>query len=189
MFTNLTEKEWFRYRFPAYVAGCSAITFLPLTVSSSDLAVMLYVFAAVPVVSFVLLFIARQRKGIQRLAALSVFGVFLVFTAILAKDFLKIRTAAQWAVHSRGYKAKVLAQSRFSNGHFGHVELQGWGFAGQDTVVYVVHDPKGSLAMAAKSGSPGAFSGLPCEVYRVRKLESDWYSVQFYTGTDWDHCN
>ncbi len=70
MSKNLTEKEWFRYWFPAYVAGCSVITFFPLTFSSSDLPVILYVFTALPVVNFVLLFVAQQRKGTQRLAVL-----------------------------------------------------------------------------------------------------------------------
>jgi hypothetical protein len=63
--------------------------------------------------------------------------------------------------------------------------VDGWGFAGSDTVVYVVFDPTNSLAGAAKSRAPGKFKGIPCEVSRVRRLESQWYSVVFYTDTDW----
>ena len=69
------------------------------------------------------------------------------------------------------------------------MEWDGWGFPGAgDTNVYLVFDPSDSLISASKSRSPGKYKGMPCEIYRVRRLESQWYSVVFYTDTDWDHC-
>jgi hypothetical protein len=48
-----------------------------------------------------------------------------------------------------------------------------------------VFDPTDSLTEAARSGQPGKYSGIPCEFFRVRRLESHWYTVQFYTDDDW----
>jgi hypothetical protein len=58
----------------------------------------------------------------------------------------------------------------------------------QNTEVYLVFDPTDSLSRSASSRQPGKFDGIPCEVNLVRRLESHWYSVQFYTSEDWDHC-
>jgi len=55
--------------------------------------------------------------------------------------------------------------------------------------VYVVFDPNDSLAAAARIGSAGKFSRIPCDVWRVRRLENRWYTVFFYTYTDWEHCS
>jgi hypothetical protein len=75
------------------------------------------------------------------------------------------------------------------DGYLRHVEWDGWGFPGAgNTVVYLVLDPTNGLAAAGTSGKPGAFPGLPCEVYKVRALDSTWYTVVFYTETDWEHC-
>jgi hypothetical protein len=52
----------------------------------------------------------------------------------------------------------------------------------------LVFDPTNSLALASKTRKSGKFSGLPCDVYRVRRLENGWYAVQFYTEADWEHC-
>lgn len=71
-----------------------------------------------------------------------------------------------------------------------HVEWDGWGgFGIGDKVVYLVFDPNDSLAAAARTGTPGKFAGIPCEVWRVRHLEIQWYAVFFYKDTDWEHRN
>jgi hypothetical protein len=90
---------------------------------------------------------------------------------------------------SKDYKTRVQAQPNLVNGSLKHIEWDGWGFAGANTVEYLIFDPNDSLWTAARSHSSGKFSGLPCEVLRVRRLDSHYYSVLFYTETDWDHCN
>jgi hypothetical protein len=92
-------------------------------------------------------------------------------------------------IWSRDYKAEVVAQPPPANGDLKHLDWDGWGWGGENTEVYLVFDPTDSLAAAAGSHQPGKFNGLPCEVDRVFRLESNWYAAQFYTGTDWDHCN
>lgn len=98
------------------------------------------------------------------------------------------RWRAEWLVDSRNYKAEVLAQPQKSAA-LRHVEWDGWGLAGQDTVVYLVFDPDNTLAEAARTVRPGKYPGIPCEVPSVWKLENTWYTVLFYTNTDWNHCN
>lgn len=62
----------------------------------------------------------------------------------------------------------------------------GWvGWAGQDTTVYLVLDPTESLSAVANKQNPGKLNGIPCEVFVVRPLESQWYTVQFYTNEFW----
>ena len=56
-------------------------------------------------------------------------------------------------------------------------------------MVYLVFDPTDALSTAPKGRSAGKVHGMPCEVFRVQRLESRWYSVVFYTGTDWGHCS
>ena len=70
------------------------------------------------------------------------------------------------------------------------MEWEATGFAGVANItVYLVFDPTDSLAVAAKSHSPGKFTGLPCEVLSVLRLESHWYSVLFYTDEAWGQRN
>ena len=57
------------------------------------------------------------------------------------------------------------------------------------TIVYLVFDPADSLSPAAKGHQPGKFSGIPCEVPRVQRLESHWYAVTFYTEESWGERN
>lgn len=116
--------------------------------------------------------------------------VFCIVSWLLFKSSDDVRTTVRWLVRSKTYKAKVLAQPNPADSELKHVEWDGWGFPGAgNTVAYLVFDPKDSLSTAAKSRSYGRFSGIPCEVFNVRRLENDWYAVYFYTDTDWDHCN
>jgi hypothetical protein len=48
--------------------------------------------------------------------------------------------------------------------------------------------PKNALAQAAHTERPGKYPGIPCDVASVRRLVSQWYTVQFYTNSDWHHC-
>lgn len=86
------------------------------------------------------------------------------------------------------YKNQVLVQPIGQDGGLKHIEWDGWGWGGNDTVVYLVFDPNNALADAATGGLAGKYPGIPCEVYRVRRLESHWYTVYFYTNSDWTSC-
>ena len=92
---------------------------------------------------------------------------------------------ARWLMLSRSYKAEVMAQPNSANRELKHIEWDGWGWAGMDTTVYLAFDPTDSLSQAANSRQAGKYDGIPCEVFRVRRLEAHWYTVCFYTNYEW----
>ncbi len=114
-------------------------------------------------------------------------ATFVIFTAFLFVRFIDTRDALRWFFEGRFVKAEVLAQTSPAHS-LRHIEWEGWGFAGSDTTVYLVFDPKNTLVAAATERISGKFGELPCEVYRVRKREDHWYTVQFYTETAWEDC-
>ncbi|WP_263385722.1 hypothetical protein [Granulicella arctica] len=149
-------------------------------------------FGSIPlaiVIAVVLLAVALTRLRRQSLAVATMVIIFVVlaFSLFRASDYL--RTSTRWLVRSQSYKTQVLNEPTPVNGSLKHVEWDGWGFPGAgDTTVYLVNDPSDRLREVSKQRSPGKLNGLPCEVVRVRRLESRWYTVLFYTDTDWDHC-
>jgi hypothetical protein len=113
-------------------------------------------------------------------------GAYL-FTSVYEPMFGSPFLGLKWTVWSNTYKKQVLEQ-KIQPGKLKHIEWNGWGWAGQDTTVFLVYDPADALSAAAQGGRPGKYPGLPCGVYRVHRLESQWYTVQFYTGTYWNYC-
>jgi hypothetical protein len=134
---------------------------------------------------------SRKRKLRVVGLALSVLLILAASASIILRPMFGYPApinAVRWLAWSRAYKAKVLTQPHSSNGDLQHIEWDGWGWAGQDTVVYLVFDPTNSLSQAAISHQPGKYAGIPCEVPTVRQLESNWYTVRFYTNDEWHNC-
>ena len=125
----------------------------------------------------------------RRLSLWAVLGAFIVVVAGFIWNFSAVHSAARWLIWSRGFKSEVLSQPTSANGELKHIEWDGWGWAGQNTTVFLVFDPMDSLSVAARNHQPGKFSGIPCEVFLVRRLESHWYTAQFYTNSYWHQCN
>jgi hypothetical protein len=187
---SVAEEDRFSWRLPLYAAVGTVMVFLPLVISSADLGFLFYLFVAIPLVSVVLFTLAVRKKGRQRLSMLSMLVVYWAGSAVLVRNDTALRETARWSLWSRRYKADVLRQPDSASGELRHAEWDGWGFAGAGTtLVYLVFDPSESLAAQGRSHAAGRFSGIPCKVDRLRRLESHWYSVLFYTGTDWGHCN
>jgi hypothetical protein len=129
------------------------------------------------------------RKWRPLLSFSVVLGACLVTSWVVAWNFYTFRAATKWSLWSRSYESEVLSQRPSTSGELKHIEWDGWGWGGQDTTVYLVFDPKDSLSAAAASRRPGKFSGLPCEVFLVTRLENHWYTVQFYTDEFWGRRN
>jgi hypothetical protein len=132
-----------------------------------------------------LLFIFANRKTRrQRLIALFVVVVYAFVPILLLSNYSFVRDHARWLLLSGSYKAKVLAQP--SNEQLKHAEWDGWGFAGvANTMTFLVFDPTDSLADASGLLPPVKARRLPCDVWRVRRLEGQWYAVLFYSDTYW----
>jgi hypothetical protein len=184
------RREQFDWRLPLYAAVAALILFVPLLIGGLDILEMPYIFVAVPIFTLALLIAAVRKKGARRLTLLGVAIVYAVVSWGLFRNSRELRTTGRWLLWSKEYKAKVLSQPTPSNEALRHIEWDGWGYAGVgNTIVYLVFDPNDSLLAAAKTHSSGKFGGLPCEVARVRRLEKNYYTVLFYTDTEWDSCN
>jgi hypothetical protein len=180
----------FNWWLPFFGAMGAFILFIPVMIYGSD-SDALYIFAA-PVISFISLVVALvhafRKKRLRGLAVLSMLVVYCAVSWGLFRNSFELRTIARWLLFSKQYKARVLAEPVRANEEMRHIEWDGWGWGGNDTTAYLVFDPNDSLLTAAKSRSPGKYSGIPCEVYRVRRLESHYYTALFYTETDWNSC-
>lgn len=161
-----------------------------MLIGGYDIGPLLLSIAIGLIVTIVLLVVFARTVRRKFPPAISMLVVFFVASWFLFHISDSTHTRGRWLLESKAYKATVQSQPNPSNGGLKHAEWDSWGFAGVgDTVEYVVFDPNDSLGTVAKSHSPGKLSDIPCEVQRVRRLEKYWYTVLFYTDTDWDHCN
>jgi hypothetical protein len=128
--------------------------------------------------------VTRTRKYVfLPLAVISVVAIVAVWWMALGRDSV-FGDRVRWTTQSRHYKARVLARPE-TNGELKHVEWNNWGWGGEDTAVYLAFDPTDSLSDAASRRQPGKYRGIPCEVFIVHRLESHWYTIQFYTDHYW----
>jgi len=115
--------------------------------------------------------------------------VFVVIATVLIWNYSAVQTEARWLLSSRHYKSDILSRPAPPDGELKHIIWDAWGWGGENTTVYLVFDPTDSLSMAAATHKSGKFAGIPCNVPKVSRLESQWYVVTFYTAQDWGHCN
>lgn len=115
--------------------------------------------------------------------------LFCVAVALFGVKASAIRSQARWLLASGLARDRIALQVQPAAGQLKHVEWDGWGFAGAgETNVYLVFDPDDALRTAVNAKDPIRAKGLPCDVWKVNKLENQWYAVTFYTDTGWDDC-
>ena len=161
---------------------------LPMFFLGNDVLAVLLTIPLAVMIGIGVLIVAIRRIKRHRLAVFIMLLIFFILSWVFFKHSNDVRLNGRWLIHAKSYKAQVLNQSVGSAGELKHIEWDGWGFAGSDTVVYLVFYPNDALAAAAKSKSPGTYEGLPCPVSRIHRLEHYWYTAFFYTDTDWRHC-
>jgi hypothetical protein len=161
---------------PMMIFGNGVLAFLATALLGTIITLVVFVF-----------FFRTIRR--QSPASLLLVAIFIAASCGLFKVSDDVHTAGRWLLQSGQYRAEILAQPDSPNGELKHADWDIWGFAGAETMVYLVFDPNDSLRVAAGSHSPGKYSGIPCEVPNVRRLENHWYTVRFYTNTDWNHCS
>ena len=184
-------------RLPSYAAIVGLVIVAPIAFCESDRFVFLSVFVVAPILIVIsLIFVVWViRKAVDNSARerLAILGTLTALWAIPISLFLynrehpfELRETARWLASSQDYKNEVLAQPTSAKGELKHIEWDTSGFAGvANNTVYLVFDPADALSTAAKSRQPGKFNGIPCEVPLVRRLESQWYAVLFYTDEYW----
>jgi energy-coupling factor transporter transmembrane protein EcfT len=186
----------FIWRLPIAAALLSFVVFISLAFCQVDTALFTYLFVVAPILLLgsvaLLAYIITGKGRPKRPALLLALAIIWVLTPLLFFVHLKyqfpIRTNARWLVWSRDYKEKLLARPAPANGDLKHMEWDRWGWAGNDTVAYLVFDPTDSLSAAALNHHPGKYAGIPCVVPSVGRLENRWYTVLYYTDQTWDTC-
>ena len=154
---------------------------------------ILYVFFVVPVVCsaflLLLLFAAIRKRPCLFVSALLAVVGFAAISWVLERNEARLRPSLRWFLLSPRYKTELMAQPGPPTGELKHSVWDTWGFVPSGfTIPYLVFDPADSLANVAKSKAPVRFSGIPCEVPQVLRLEKQWYAVRFYTDEDWRNC-
>lgn len=185
-----------RWRAWLFTALSGLVLFVGIEICPPDVALLLYIFIiAILLLSSIVLLVSaaigkNRRRYLQQLSTLTIFLVVAVGVFIFGRVYpFAIRSEARWLAGAQDYKALVLAQPSPTNNELKHIEWDGSGFAGvANNTVYLAFDPTDTLSRAAKSHRPGTSNGIPCEVWRVYRLESHWYAVLFYTDQTWDQC-
>jgi hypothetical protein len=187
---KMAKADRFNWHLPLYAATGALVYILPELIYGGDFYGLLGAFVIITILSLVgLVAIAAVVGGQPRrsLAMISATVAFFAVLGVLEGYEFRMRTELRWLFRSTDYKSQVLAQEAPANRQLAHIEWDGWGFA-DHTVVYLVFDPRDSLAAAARNHSLRNFNGIPCEVPDVHRLEKNWYTVLFYTDWDWNHC-
>lgn len=186
---NTTEQRRFDWRRPVVAAAVALLVSLLITIYGIDIDWLLYG-AAIAILGGIALLVTGVVRKRQLVMVLAIFGAYVAVTAVVFIDYGQLQPILRWTLWSHRYRSELLAQPAPANGQLKHVEWEssGWGPIGP-TIVYLVFDPADSLSAAAKSHLPGKFSGIPCEVPRVQRLESYWYAVTFYTEESWGERN
>jgi hypothetical protein len=185
------QRDRFDWRLLVYAGMGALIVFVPIMIFANDIGEFFYIVIVAPIVSFFIVIAAIQTRGLwRRFAVLAMLPVYWAVSLGVFLSSPELHTISRWLLWAKDYKAQVLAQPDPGTRIMKHLEWDAWGFPGAGyTTVYLVLDPNDSLSAAAKNDSYGKFSGIPCGVSRVRKLESHYYSLILYTDTDWSHCN
>ncbi len=125
---------------------------------------------------------------VRRLSILLSMVVLLGFVLLVTFNE-PLKSSLKWLLLSQRYKNKISALPNPPDGLLKHVEWDSWGFTGAgNTVMYLVFDPANALENASKTKKPGKYPGLPCEIFQIKRMEKNWYTVHFYTDTDWENC-
>ncbi|HEY1903211.1 MAG TPA: hypothetical protein VGG56_12305 [Terracidiphilus sp.] len=182
--------SWWLLLYAAITAVCLFLAVI--AVEGFDVDAIFYTFVGVPLISLVfglvLLATSIFRKRKPERVYLLIFPVYWVISAALFMNASEIRLRAQWLLHSHKLKASIQMQPAPNNGELRHAEFDGAGWAGMDTVEYLVFDPTDLLTIPISNHSKGRFPGIPCEVPMIRRMDRSWYVVTYYTNAEWNKC-
>jgi hypothetical protein len=178
----------FDWRLAAYAVVSAMLLFPFAAIASSDEGELLFLLTF-GVNGACLAIAACRKRGLRTISLIASLVVYVCASWPLLTDFYDMHVFLRWQLTKNADRAALPAQPSPPNHEFKHLDWDGWGFAGMDTEVYLVYDPADSLDVPAESGRPGKYAGIPCNVFRVRRLESHYFAVQFYTDTGWDACS
>ena len=195
--TETIRSKWW---LPRCAAIIETVIFIPLAISHPDMALFFGIFLVVlPLfvasIALIVMFVRSlfgwgRFRPIPLLTTLAILWIFpTAFVFYERTHPFALHETARWLGNSKEYKHQVLAQPS-TNRELKHIEWDGSGFAGiANQSVYLVFDPSDSLSAKAKNQPTNKLTGIPCKVRYVQRMESQWYSVVFYTDQEWNNCN
>jgi hypothetical protein len=172
---------------PLFGISAAIAAHLPGMISGNGLLPFLLTGILLIVSGVIVLVVAAVNIRRNLLASLAMVVAFSLVGWLLLKFSYDIYAIGRWLAHSEQYKAEVMTQPQPPNGELKHIAWDGWGLAGIETIAYLVFEPDSKLTTVPKTAS-GQYIGIPCAVWRVRRLEPHWYYVVFYTNTSWTEC-
>jgi len=187
MQTTELSRNRLEWRAPAAITATALLLSLFLIFYSPSLGDVAGLFLVAPIALVFLLVCAVRRQGRSRVAVVLMICFYLLTSWPILRRSETLRTEVRWITASNYWKAKVLQQPSQPVSGMKYVIWGGWGMFAQDTDVYLVFSPDDKLYDHSASN----LGGLPCPVWRVQRLEKQWYSVTFYTNEGWDnsgHC-
>ena len=188
MAPTATVKPQFNWRLPILAPIVALILFIPLVLWTPDFGPIVYSLFVTPIVCVALLIAFFVSKH-QKLTIVSMLVIFCASSWILDHNALDIRSHLRWLFQSHEYKTKLLAQPVPANGELRHTAWERYGWVTINTDIDLVYDPNDALLNQLSTHDEGKFSGIPCPVRLVHRLEPHWFTVQFYTSTSWNECN
>ena len=199
MVERSSQADRANWRLAAYVAIVDLAVLIFVSLFNTDTQLLLFLLFVGPgllVISIALIVvlvraaIGYRRQLLPLLATLAV--LWAIPTSLVFYERSRpyeIRDTARWLVWSHHYKQMVLAEPNSASGGLKHIEWDATGFAGiANNYEYLAFDPADTLSTAASGHRPGKFTSIPCDVRYVRRLESHWYAVFFYTDQTWNDC-
>ncbi len=180
---------------------CTSVVGLVVLIAIAICRANTYFFLSIFVVAPALLIVSitltiyaavRNRRQLLRIVTtLAMLWAIAVSLFLYNRQYpFEIRETARWLVSSSEYKQEVLVQPTSVNGDLKHIEWDASGFAGvANDTAYLVFDPADTLSVGIKSHQFAKSNGAPCDVRAIRRLESHWYAVLFYTDQVWEQCN
>jgi hypothetical protein len=169
----------------ALVGGLLA--FVPELIYYGNFGLVLLELVTIPLITLIVLTIAAINLRRQTSSALAMIGIYGIMALAAYMVGYNVHVVGRWLLLSNKYKPLVLSQPENQDGELKHIVWDGWGMAGQDTDAYLVFDPSDSLRhkKAYVSTEAGAQT---CDIWKIQRLEKQWYNVVFYTNTGWETC-
>jgi hypothetical protein len=187
----MIEREMNRDRVSLRIGICIALAGFAADIFfvswSPDFDAFLLLFLVVPTTTLIFVGLAIWAGKKAAVSLGSVLLVCLVGTYAIGRHSALLRSEIRWWSSRPIWKQRVLAQSDIP-GQLKHLDWDGWGWGGNDTEVYLVYDPTDQLKNASGTSEGMHGSGLPCDVWQIRRFEPHWYNVVFFTETSWDSC-
>ena len=140
---------------PLAFAGLAAVCISARIIISGDSGDTISYWLGLLAVSFSLLITAavlaftKSRRNALTLVGIAAISVFVSF--VLFRYDYALRTSYRWTFHSGMYKQQLYARHDSTPGGLTYMDWDGWGFAGSETEVYLVHDPGDNLKHAVRS--------------------------------------